>query len=516
MHNLSPAPAWMLARLTSKPTNGYIATNTFAPARIIAGEKGGSGRNDALTREAGRLRRIGWEADEMFGALTVFNQSRCDPPLADAEVRKIANSVARYAPGETDEPLPIEPPKPEPPTLHEAALHGLAGEIVAAFDPLIESAPVAVLTSYLVAFGNAAGPSPHGYVSETRHGLNLFAVLCGATSRSRKGTSWAPVARVFESTDNDWLQNRKVSGIGSGEGIIWAIRDPSEPKEIPKTGETIIEDSGVNDKRLIVHEGEFASILKVANREGSILSEIIRKSWDGGTLQNVVKRSPVKATGSHVSILGHITVEELQRELSETSQVNGMANRFLWVFVHRSKLLPDAPRLDAVKVSDLANRTHKALEVARQGGEIRRDAETAEVWRAVYPELSKDYPSMLGSLTARAEAQVLRLSMIYALLDCSNVVRRDHLTAALAFWQYCEDSVRFIFGDRTGDPVADRIRDALRLGPMTETEIRDLFGRHQKAGRIQQALQALRAAGVIECEMLETGGRPARIWKAVK
>lgn len=91
---------WLRLLTDAKPTSGYIATNTLAPARIIAGEKGGSGRNDALTREAGRLRRIGWEADEMFGALAAFNKSRCEPPLGDAEVRKIANSVARYEPGE--------------------------------------------------------------------------------------------------------------------------------------------------------------------------------------------------------------------------------------------------------------------------------------------------------------------------------------------------------------------------------------------------------------------------------
>lgn len=403
------------------------------------------------------------------------------------------------------------------PELHPKARYGLAGEFVAAFEPDTEADPAALLASFLVAFGNACGPTPHAWVSETRHRVNLAAVNVGATSRSRKGTSWGPVERVFGYADPDWLHDRRASGIGSGEGIIWAVRDPSGPKVDPKTGQSIIEDEGVRDKRLMVLESEFSSVLKVAGRDSSILSEIIRKAWDGDTLQNIVKRSPVKATNPHVSILGHITEEELRRELSETDQVNGLANRFLWVYVRRSKLLPDAPRLDEAAAAALGMQVRRALEHARTCEQILRDEPAADVWRRAYADLSKDYPGMFGALTARAEAHVLRLSMVYALLDCSNVVRLEHLTAALAFWHYCEDSARYIFGDRTGDPVADRIRGALRTsGTLTETDIRDLFGRHQKADRVQRTLESLLTAGMVAVDTVETGGRPARVWRAIK
>ncbi len=400
------------------------------------------------------------------------------------------------------------------PELDPLAFHGLAGDVVAAFEPLTESDPVAMLASYLVAFGNCAGPSPKTYVSETRHGLNEFAVTVGETSRSRKGTSWGPIERVFTEADRAWTEDRKASGIGSGEGIVWAIRDPSEPRENPKTGETIIEDQGVADKRLMIHEQELSGILRVANRDGSILSEIIRKCFDSESpLRNMVKRSPVKATSPHISILGHVTLGELRRELSETAQVNGFANRFLWLAVRRSKLLPDAPRLDHQAVGGLAARTRQALTHARSCSTIRRDEIAAEHWRAIYPELSRDYPGMFGAITARAEAHVLRLSMIYAMLDCSSMVRIEHLHAALALWQYCADSARYIFGDATGDPVADKIMAALKHGPMTETDIYNLLGRHQSRDRMQHALQSLRAAGKAICEDVSTGGRPARTWK---
>ena len=68
---------------------------------------------------------------------------------------------------------------------------------------------------------------------------------------------------------------------------------------------------------------------------------------------------------------------------------------------------------------------------------------------------------MVGALTSLAEAQVLRLSLIYALLDGERLVRVPHLLAALSVWDYCETSVKYIFGQTLGDPVADGILETL-------------------------------------------------------
>src|SRR5262249_57240905 len=55
-------------------------------------------RNDTLTSLAGTMRRRGMGAEEIEAALLVTNNKRCDPPLAEDEVRKIASSVCRYKP----------------------------------------------------------------------------------------------------------------------------------------------------------------------------------------------------------------------------------------------------------------------------------------------------------------------------------------------------------------------------------------------------------------------------------
>jgi putative DNA primase/helicase len=55
-------------------------------------------RNDTLTSLAGTMRRSGMGVEDIEAALLVTNNKRCDPPLAEDEVRKIASSVCRYKP----------------------------------------------------------------------------------------------------------------------------------------------------------------------------------------------------------------------------------------------------------------------------------------------------------------------------------------------------------------------------------------------------------------------------------
>jgi len=282
-----------------------------------------------------------------------------------------------------------------------------------------------------------------------------------------------------------------------------------------KKGVLEIVDSGVSDKRLLVVEEEFSSTLKVAGREGNTLTEVIRKAWDGKRLGVMTRNNPLAATSPHVSILGHITKDELLRVLDSTDAANGYANRFLWVCVRRSKLLPEGGGLPIDEAEQLIARIRQALAEARKRAEIRRDGQARALWAEVYGDLSEGKPGLLGAVTSRAEAQVLRLSLLYALLDGAHGVQPEHLIAALAVWDYCEASARFVFGDAVGDPIADRILTALRAnGAMAQTEIVDLFGRNVNGARLGRAQEALISAGLARSEQEASGGRPRTIWRA--
>lgn len=474
-------PPW-IERLRSLRTNTQAVSTKNAP--IVEGE-----RNDTLPKE---------------------------------EVDKIASSTSRYEPSQqgtrpesTEDVEPTQPP-PEPwPTLAEAALHGLVGDIVRTIGPYSEADPVAVLLNLLTMLGNVINANAHFLVEHTLHFLRLFVTLVGKTAKGRKGQSLSTPRHIFQQIDPEWVKGCITGGLSSGEGLIYQVRDPRYGM---KEGKEILLDEGVEDKRLLLVEEEFAGVLKVAGREGNSLSAVIRQAWDKGELRPLTKNNPIRATGAHISILAHITNEELLRHLNETEQTNGFANRFLWILVKRSKVIPRPVGVPAEQLSPLVERLQKAVDCARKTTVMDRDKEAETLWERVYPELSEGKPGLFGGIIARAEVQVMRLACLYALLDCSSLAGKSHLEAALAVWEYAEESARLIFGDALGDPIADEIDVTLRQHPegLTRTDISHVFGRNRKAGEITRALNVLLKAGKARRkEGKDTGGRPSERWYAI-
>ena len=235
---------------------------------------------------------------------------------------------------------------PEPwPVLDDGALYGLAGEVVTCLAPHTESDPAALLLTYLTSFGNAVGRGPHYLVEDTRHFANLFVLLAGDTAKARKGTSSDRIRTIFQLADPIWAIERMQGGMSSGEGVITAVRDP---QWVTRRGVEEMVDAGISDKRLLLYEPEFSSVLAVLNREGSILSRVVRDAWDcRQMLATMTKHSPTRATEAYISIVGHITIGELQRRLDETAMANGFANRFLLGCVRRARLLPHGGNFQA-------------------------------------------------------------------------------------------------------------------------------------------------------------------------
>lgn len=251
-------------------------------------------------------------------------------------------------------------------------------------------------------------------------------------------------------------------------------------------------------------------------RDANILSTVMREAWDNEALQTLTKNSPMKVTGSHVSIIGHITKIELTRHLTETDMANGLANRFIFVMVKRSKQLPFGGDLSDEKLSPLAKRLAKAIKFGKTAGEIGWSEGARELWIKVYGELSEGKPGLCGAVTSRAEAQVVRMAVLYAVMNLSKTIEEEHLEAALALWQYADESAQYIFGNATGDPMADAISAALKDAGsegLTRTEIiRGVFKRNKSAESIDRALLLLKSTGQARKETKPTGGRPEERW----
>jgi len=486
------------------------------------------------------------EFAEIFAALKITNEKRCTEVAPVKDIRAIAQRICKYSAGKVilnghydtrqeqhDEGAPasaqasfVDPDESYPAPLGPDAYFGIAGRFVKLVEPHTEADPSFLLILFLVYAGDILGRNAYVWAGGDRHHSNLYVCAVGPTSGGRKGSATGPVEMFFGGIDDEWVKSIQ-SGLSFGEGLIWCVRDPIFQREKMKGEkgtaekyEQVCVDEGVADKRLLVRQSEFFGALQVMKRQGNTLSPILRDAWDRDNLKTMTKNSPANATNAHISIVGNITKEELLRGMLCDEMDNGFANRFLWACSRRSKALPEGGKLWKVKDSpELAalradfNRIHGTV-----SGPVVRDPEAADIWGrddvpgvGMYAELTRERQGLFGLATARAAPIVLRLSLVYALLDGSTTIRREHLDAAYEVWRYCEESAHYIFGDTLSDAVADTILKALRGEPLglTRTDISRLFAKNKSKPEIDNAIKLLQNKKLVRDEEIETKGRPA-------
>jgi hypothetical protein len=298
---------------------------------------------------------------------------------------------------------------------------------------------------------------------------------------------------------------RILTGLSSGEGLIWAVRDPAG------------QDPGSSDRRLLVIEPEFVSVLKNVSREISTLSPTLRSAWDGRPLAILTRTAPARATDAHVSLIGHITAAELRHHVNPVELANGLLNRFLLLGCRRVRLLPEGGNPDPLKRTGLDRRLATTLTTARRAGQLRLSARARHAWTNAYQQLAQPQPGIAGAIAARAEAHTIRLALIYTLLDNARQIQPAHLTAALALWDYAQRSAAWALERTAGDPLARQIHAALAHalpGGLTRTQLRDLLHRNPTTAQLDQALAELAHDGKITSQRVLTAGRPAQLWTA--
>ncbi len=260
-------------------------------------------------------------------------------------------------------------------------------------------------------------------------------------------------------------------------------------------------------------ESEFGRLLTVMGREGSTLSPVVRDAWDGVPMGRVLAREHAIVHGHHVGVVAHVTPVELRAKLCGTDAANGFGNRFIWLAVRRTRLVP-FPVSPVERVDQgLLAAVGAAIAEAQAPGEVPWSPDARDAWEDLYLELSLRRPyGLLAAMTARTEAQIVRLALVYALLDRSAVIDVPHLRAARALWDYAERSVRHVFGDSTGDRHADALRLQLADGPLQWEEAKRALG-VRSAAELESAVALLESLGIAERTKvrLATSKRPATV-----
>lgn len=403
--------------------------------------------------------------------------------LDEVEVPEIVRAAA---PPTTNVPWPAPP--------DEAAYHGPTGDVVRRVAEATEADPVGILGSLLASIGACIGHYRYLYQGGAQS-TNLFAVLVGDSSSGRKGTAGGIAREVMTAAYPEW-NDLVVAGLGSGEGLVTHLS--------PRDGRA--------EHRALVMESEFARLLTAMTRDGSSLSPMLRDAWDGVPMGRVLARESKIVKFHHVGVLAHITPVELRARLTSTDAANGFGNRFLWLAVRRTKLLPfpTSPR-DLVPAHLLA-RIHDAIVEAQTPGEARWSPAARDAWEDFYLQVAmRDAPGLFGAMVARAEAQVSRLALLYALLDGSPDIEVEHLAAARALWAYAERSVEHVFGRSTGNADADALMGYLADGPLPWDRAKDAIGA-RKASVLADAVEVLSRLGLVEVVRVSrpSGGRATR------
>jgi hypothetical protein len=398
--------------------------------------------------------------------------------------------------------------EPDPwPVIRRTAFPGIIGDFVDLACNDSEADPVAVLITLLVRIGIEIGTGPHYMVGDKAHHPRLFAAIVGKSSKSRKGTSASPVETLFEMINSTCQIS--PGPLSSGEGLIFAVRDETRDWKPDKKGDGIwiVTDPGVEDKRLFVLDEEFANALQNLNKTGNILSSVIRGLWDKGKAGPLTKTIRTKTTDAHIGIVTHTTYAELHKLLDEVQMFNGFGNRFIWVLVRRPKLVSRPNPMPDAKLQPIALNIASRIREAQMLGRIVFTQEACIFWDNIYRELSTEHEGAAGCMLDRAEAQVIRLSLIYALVAGHRLIEVEDLVASLAMWDYCYRSTLQIFGAEVIDKNRLKLLDALKTanGSLTRKQIiTDVFQGNKSKDVIDSLLDSMVSAGIITITEVQT------------
>jgi hypothetical protein len=370
-----------------------------------------------------------------------------------------------------------------PKGMRDEAFYGLAGKIVRLLEPYLEVDRAAILANVLACIGVLFERKAYAKVAADFHYPIDYFLIVGDTAKARKGTTTNSVLELAERV-RPQFKSRVLYSLSTGEGLINAVSESNEEKkEVAKAKYPVA----------FVSMGELAGLLAVMERKENTLSSVLRDAWDGKPLQVNTRHLRLCVENVSLGIIANVTRSDLVK-VNAIDIGNGFINRFMFIWSERGKLLPEGANIESLFSSEawflVLKELNEAVLAAEGLGEVPRAPETAELWKPMYYDFNRGGDSIVDKLIARNDAHTVRLSVVYALLDRSPVIRPRHLEAARAVWDYSEASIRYIFS--VPDVEAQKILDALEDGPLTTSEVRvRVFKQHKATEYVAEKMAGL-------------------------
>ena len=407
----------------------------------------------------------------------------------------------------------LSDPEKAPSALKADAYYGSIGEFTALVAPYVPYGPEGILVQLLVSVGSLLGEVPFLEEGPKRIHPNLFGLVVG-TSGGGKGASLGWNEWAMQRLDGDFWRDRRVTSMGSGEGLLKVICDPVYG--LDSKGEEVLKDKGSADKRVLYVEEEAGSIF-LRTAQQPVMEKFITTAFDSGTLMSVVKETTMKCETPHVSIIGHITPDELVDKVTRSHVTNGFLNRWL-VCVIKSNAIDDSltPPDQISGLGDVITRLRDNLKRFTDGPQrFRITGDADKIRRETVTWVRENIePGAMEHMSVRFQTLTLKAAMVYAAADGTNVIDADHIRAARAVVAYSQRSIRAFYGgvffdDR--DEFMTLWRDT-GYADVSLTDITNMFSRNMNATKRDGMLKRLIRDGLIEINNVPSGkGRPSRV-----
>lgn len=392
------------------------------------------------------------------------------------------------------------------PQVSPVVYSGLLGRIVQTITPHSEADPVGILGALLSAFSSAITNLPQVVYGTQSQTLSTWIVLIGNTGMGRKGTATRAALQVVKGALPDWSKATILEGCPqSGPAYVSTLAD-------------------MNGSALMIEE-EFADLLKVSARYKSF-GKAIRRSWEGASISSRTKEAVIHVDAPHVSIIGNVTPAEFAGSIGKADRAGGTLNRFLCLFVERSKKIKLSEQISANAWSELMRPFVREF---RNAVTFARDVEEVTVSRSAMVLWDDKLSEMIDSLTlgreameqfaARAADYVWRLSALYALADRRDEITTRDLEAAVGLVSYMCDSVTYLApevangGGSAEETLATRVEQFIKAaGPegVNSTALFRKFGR--KAAEMNDIISELPHVTMTKVQP-QGGGRPALVYR---
>ena len=336
------------------------------------------------------------------------------------------------------QPIPVPDPR---------MFSGLLGEIAEDVSEGIEADKTGIYGCLLSMAGMLVGRKPHVMIGNRRHPFLIYPVLIGRTGSGRKGDAMATANLLMDSASSFELDSLTVTGIGSGEGLVWHIRDPDDK-------------GGTEDKRLLVYEEELGHIISISSRDGSILSGTIQKAWDGVALQSLT-RNPYRASWSHIAIIAAITPDEFRARIGNKDLAKGLWNRYLPLFVERRQLIACPEGMTPEELEEYSNKIRKGLVHASGLDNIPLSARARRLFEdELYPEFSDllDEDRKVADFLERGPSYLRRVSGLTSAIDGCKEVPVEKLESAACVVRYSLASARYALDEGKRNPRLDQLQ----------------------------------------------------------